>query len=243
MKRLHVDDNSKANFDKETEMLKRFGGRHPNIVTLLATITCKVGTNVEYYLLFPWAEGDLKAFWQSGKSRWDHETVKWVSSQCRGIVEAVAFIHNPGYKNEDGQPMFGRHGDIKPENVLWFKRGGMETLVLSDLGIAAVHKEISRSAQPPTMATTLNYKPPEHDMDGPQGWISRSFDIWTLGCLFLEFMVWTLSGWSGRKSFKDELMSPYTSHNLYTDMYFEVLPSKTPGKHVFKIKDKVTEVR
>jgi serine/threonine protein kinase len=138
--------------------------------------------------------------------------------------------------------LYGRHGDIKPENILLFRRDGKEILVLSDLGLTAVHREVSRSNLPgKSIPVTPNYRPPECDMDGPIGYISRSFDIWTLGCLFLEFIVWTLCGWEGRNKFNSERYSPYIN-GIQTNVYFDVMGlANEPNRGLFKIKDKVME--
>lgn len=225
-------------------MLKRFGGRRPNIVTLLATITHREsGKREQYYLLFPWAEGDLLGYWKTKwKPKRDHESFNWISDQCYGIIVATDFIHDPKELDSDGKQLFGRHGDIKPENILWFKREGKEFLVLSDLGLSAVHREVSRSKIPGTsIPVTPNYRPPECDMEGPLGKVSRSFDIWTLGCLFLEFVVWILYGWEGRDKFNSERCSPYIN-GVATNVYFDVMSSTNEAdRHVFKIKDKVVE--
>lgn len=173
----------------------------------------------------------------------------WMVEQCYGIVSAVAFIHDPNVLNPEGARMYGRHGDIKPENILWFQKrqkpGGMGALVLSDLGLAAIHRDQSRSNIPGhAIPATPNYRPPECDMDGEDGHISRSFDIWTLGCLFLEFLVWTLDGWEGRQNFRqDRCMSDYL--NGQTDVYFDIKwtrGERDTAEYFFQVKDKVTEV-
>jgi serine/threonine protein kinase len=226
-------------------MLERFSG-HPNIITLLATITCEKGLGrEEYHLLFPWAEGDLLAYWmQDAKPRKTHPNFMWTASQIHGIVEAVHFIHNPNptMLNCNGEAMYGRHGDIKPENVLWFVRGGSKILVISDLGLSVVHREKSRSNVPGyKIPATPNYRPPECDMAGRDGHISRSFDIWTLGCLFLEFVVWSLEGWVGRQNFRSQRFSPYITA-ADEDVFFDVVALKDEAdKYAFKIKDKVNQ--
>jgi len=209
---------------------------------LLATIARREsGKREQYYLLFPWAESDLLGYWKRNwKPRRDHESINWISDQCHGIVDAIDFIHDPKELNSDWEPLYGRHGDIKPENILWFKCDGKEILVLSDLGLADVHREVSRSNRPGmSIPVTPNYRSPECDMEG--GTISRSFDIWTLGCLFLEFMVWTLCGWEGRNKFNNERYSPYIN-GVQTNVYFDVMRlANEPNRCVFKIKDKVIE--
>ena len=226
-------------------MLERFSG-HRNIIALLATIVCKKSVGQDYHLLFPWADGDLLAYWRRhiAKSRKTHRDIMWISAQVRGIVEAIHFIHNPSptMLNVDGEVMYGRHGDIKPENVLWFVRGGEEILVISDLGLSDVHRETSRSNIPGfQIPATPNYRPPECDMAGRKGHISRSFDIWTLGCLFLEYVVWYLDGWDGRERFRSQRYSQYIT-GAETDVFFDVVTvASETNKYAFKIKDQVNK--
>jgi serine/threonine protein kinase len=180
----------------------------------------------------------------------------WIAEQCYGLVDAIDYIHDSGQKNEYGDPLFGQHGDIKPENILWYKLGEEEILVLSDLGIAAVHREISRSAQPPTMTVTWDYRAPERDMEPPHhgmdadalGKISRAFDIWTLGCVFLEFIVWALDGNKGVRSFKMQRVSNYVENGPTTGIiqdptFFDgTFADGDTNLFYFKIKTSVVKV-
>jgi hypothetical protein len=34
--------------------------------------------------------------------------------------------------------------------------------------------------------------------------VSQSYDIWTLGCVLLEFIIWYLRGWEGVEGFSKE---------------------------------------
>ncbi|KAK1471152.1 CMGC protein kinase [Colletotrichum tamarilloi] len=251
LKRLYISD--KQEFEQEVKHLKRFGGRHPHIVTLLATFARETAGETEYSLLFPWADCDLLEFWRRKTSlARDHQLCKWIARQLLGITDALQFIHDPKVLDADGNRLYGRHGDIKPENILWFSspydRGN---LVLSDLGLTRTHRIESRSNRPGAqIPVSPNYRPPECDIDGNDGRISRSFDIWTLGCLFLEFVVWALEGWEGYCRFKDSRMSPYI-HGHDTPVYFDIVQVKdgnqeTEGRrklvYAVDIKESVTRV-
>jgi serine/threonine protein kinase len=231
-------------FEKETQMLTRFGGHHGNIVILLATISWRDSLKQRFGLLFPWAECDLLGYWKMLRQpEWSFDSLEWIVSQCQGIISAVNHIHNPHIRNSNNEELYGRHGDIKPENVLWFKKTARGVLVLSDLGLAAEHRDGSRSNIPGhDIPNTPNYRPPECDMAGSDGFISRSFDIWTLGCLFLEFVIWTLCGWEERERFHSDRFSPYIN-GTSKDIYYDVcrLTAKE-NSYAFKIKDVVTQV-
>lgn len=115
--------------------------------------------------------------------------------------------------------LFGRHGDIKPQNILWFpdtsnswmKGRGRGTLKLADFGVAdfstkdEFDSDFDRirhqfAAQSPT------YRSPENDFNDPR--IGSSYDIWSLGCVYLEFIAWWFGRWKLVKKFTEERKSP-----------------------------------
>ncbi|ROW15179.1 hypothetical protein VPNG_03035 [Cytospora leucostoma] len=94
LKRLFTNDSKR--FANETAQLKRFGGQHSHIVTLLATIASRKYSKIDYFLLFPWAESDLLRYWKKDPNPvMTHSRCVWIAEQCYGIVDAVAFIHDP----------------------------------------------------------------------------------------------------------------------------------------------------
>ncbi|KAK3986450.1 putative negative regulator of the PHO system [Cladorrhinum sp. PSN332] len=192
----------KKEFECEIEILNRFSGDdHPHLISLLAAY--RHGN--EYCLLFRWAECDLKAFWEKTKpgSALDKSNLLWMVEQCRGIAHGLQRIHfyqttDTRTKDNLGGKIFGRHGDIKPENILIFRnqrnQEGRGTLVITDFGLSKFHHDGTKtyfSAR--EVPATLTYQPPECDMEDCK--ISRSFDIWSFGCVLLEFVTWQLGGW------------------------------------------------
>lgn len=198
-------------------------------------------------MIFPWAECDLDQYWENNPVPWpgDFGLVRWLSRQCVGIVEAVSVIHNPSHLTSEKR--FGRHGDIKAENILWFKSrpddpNDRGILVISDLGLTAINSEKSRSMQPNTgLKVTPSYRPPECDIKG--GKATRAFDIWTLGCLYLELVCWLLMGNQGKADFDRARTTPFifgTKTNIYFDI--EERRNTSPGMFVFKVKNIVSQV-
>jgi serine/threonine protein kinase len=108
----------------------------------------------------------------------------WITAQILGIVDAIALLHKENI----------RHGDIKPENILCFQSTTDSTmnLVLADFGLGRLHNLPTqlRGQHTVTMAFTIAYRAPESDMYGEVR--SRAYDIWGLGCLFLEMAGWIL---------------------------------------------------
>lgn len=231
-------------FRNEVGALKKFSGKvHPHLVTLLATFTHQG----YYHMIFPWAECDLDRYWEDNPQPdpGDAGLIRWISRQCLGIMEAVNVIHNPSHLASEKR--YGRHGDIKAENILWFKSqpdnpNDRGILVISDLGLTAINSDKSRSMQPNTgLKMTPSYRPPECDMKG--GTISRNYDIWTLGCFYLELVCWLLRGQPGKARFDAARTTPFI-FGTRTNIYFDIEERKksAPGRFVFKVKDVVSRV-
>lgn len=141
---------------------------------------------------------------------------------------------------------YGRHGDINPGNILWYddsdgdKKVLKGTLKLSDFGQAELNSLRSRTRRK-SVANTLTYRPPECDLQ-PKA-IRQSYDIWCLGCVYLEFVAWVFGG--------EELLTVFGlrrmtrdifSHNQKTDTFFEVVRNQDTNHPGVKIKPAVTQV-
>jgi serine/threonine protein kinase len=233
-------------FNREVEMLRWFGrNKHAHLIQVLATIS--YGED-EHCLLFPWADGDLVTYFQTHETAPREDSfLKWVSAQIYGLADAVRYIHDPKCLNDKGEELFGRHGDIKPENILWFRNRGdpkYGSLVLSDLGITAINRLGTRSYLPheKVFGWSPGYEPPELHIAGDDGKISRSYDIWSLGCVFLEFLVWYLGGWKGgfKQLLLDRMEEP-SPNNIGSDNFYGVSWMED-GKYVFGIKNTISKV-
>ncbi|CAN9308974.1 unnamed protein product [Alternaria alternata] len=185
-------------FKKEVDALQRLHDRpNQHIVTLLATWAIEASVHDRYCLLFPWAEGDLKSYWKHQRypcdgTKMDLDAIRWVTKQILGMAGALKTIHSPGYNNSlEPKQKYGRHGDIKAENILWYPPSAPNekgTLVIADLGLTEFNSTQSRSNVPGEgLSATPGYRPPECDLKG--GTVSRAFDIWTYGCLLLEMIL------------------------------------------------------
>jgi serine/threonine protein kinase len=236
-------------------MLKKFSTipPHDHLISLLATYE----QFKSYFLIFHWAEADLQRYWRevNPTPSMERETVIWVAKQCKGVADGIVKIHQYRSSSSKLQPqpqdvIFGHHGDIKPENVLWFpdsdheqtKRGALK---LSDFGLAelSMHQTMSMKAKS-NFATSPPYRAPEVDLEGT-GAIGRSYDMWTLGCLYLEFITWLIGGWELVDSFAFKRMAhdPYLGHDTRT--FFRLVKIRQADgkwKRVAEIKPVVTTV-
>lgn len=126
---------------------------------------------------------------------------KWhLSAKAIAPVKAKAASRSPSKlrENPSNRPRFGRHGDLKPENILWFnenKNGDYGILKISDFGLTKFHNRgsISETNERRTAGFSYTYRAPEIDLRSS---INQHYDMWTLGCLYLEFVTWFLMGWS-----------------------------------------------
>lgn len=237
---------SRSDFEREVDVLRKFSGEtHPHLVSLL--VAFEKGSN--YYLLFHWAYADLKHFWKTENpgSSLDRKTLTWLFEQLRGITDGLQRIHN--YKERqstlDSQAIYGRHGDIKPENLLLFKRRGIENdlgiIQLSDFGLTRFHDERSRSGIRPSnlVGCSPTYRPPE--VDFKEGRVSRSYDIWSLGCVCLEFITWHLGGWALLQYYVQRRLQK-DLHGYASDQFFEIVPVDDSENLGAQVKPEVTQV-
>jgi len=228
-------------FTRELDALKRFNGfGNKHMVTLLMSWTL----DGNYYLLFPLAKCDLDEYWlRHPLPTLDKDTVRWTSKQIIGVASALDSIHDPPSNSlrvpEDNK--YGRHGDLKPENILLYDSpvDPQGILVVADLGLAKLNSILSRSNQSTSrMHCTPRYKPPECDIEGAK--VTRSYDVWTFGCLLLEWVCWLFHGQPARAQFLDGLYSSYPTGSS-ADMFFDMQP-KASGGHQVTMKPNVLEV-
>ncbi|KUI53533.1 hypothetical protein VP1G_10592 [Cytospora mali] len=231
-------------FKREADTLMKFSGdSHKHLISLFATYE-QFG---KFYLIFPWAEAHLQSYWkQNPEPASNYEAVHWLAEQCSGIADALKQIHRyetgiikrrtGSYPtgthaqdqkgNQPPQPLFGRHGDIKPENVLWFrdssKENDRDVLKISDFGLAEFTTRHSQCYKRNTqIAHSTSYRPPECDLEGAV--VGPSYDIWTLGCLYLELITWQLGGWDLLQNFRERRkLHDHMRHHRPTDTFFEI---------------------
>ncbi|KAJ4177370.1 hypothetical protein NW767_015144 [Fusarium falciforme] len=177
-------------FQQEEETLRVIQNiDHPHLIKPIASY--QYHNHEDGSFLFPWAErGNLKEFWKTEKTRplKSPEMMAWMLKQMCGLCHALSVLHNE----------HRRHGDIKPENILLFEEGDYNgTLRIADVGLAKFHPEaterrIDLKEITKTMTGTTRYLSPEFVQENQ---ILRVFDVWALGCVFIEFLIWTLHGY------------------------------------------------
>ncbi|KAF3014001.1 hypothetical protein E8E14_009269 [Neopestalotiopsis sp. 37M] len=188
---------------------------HRNIIKFIAGIT----KGNDRYLMCEWANGgNLREFWTKNEPNLTRTLVKDVIVQLQGITSALKMIHSKNF----------RHGDLKPENIVrqemlsrnsGSSRLDVGELKICDMGLTKYHVEATefRNRSTDTRFSTYRYEPPEAlPFLRHQPW-SRRFDIWSIGCIILEFIVWMLEGPKGLKEFNGAILTEFGRE----DQYFE----------------------
>lgn len=142
----------------------------------------------------------------------------------------------------DGQAkIYGRHGDIHPGNMLWFTSNREKnapvcgTLKIADFGQAELNTIMSKT-KPRSVAHTVTYRPPECDLE--QAPIRQEYDIWCLGCVYLEFVTWMLGGARLLNNFAQRRLSLDHFERQSTDTFFEAVFPMTHKQEV-RVKERV----
>lgn len=233
-------------------MLKKFShNKNEHLISLLVTFE----QNREFYLVFPWAEANLATYWrkENPNPSFDRETVIWVATQCKGIASGILELHK--YKSsgrnasQEIVTVFGHHGDIKPENILWFPEAGERQpaaqgiLKVSDFGLAEFSMHHTVSFTPKShFSGSPSYRAPEIDLEGPTA-IGRQYDIWTLGCLYLQFTCWLVGGRALLNEFAEKRKVPDPNFlQIPNDTFFQ-LTYDDPTRVGAIIKPSVSNVR
>ncbi|KAE8373556.1 kinase-like domain-containing protein [Aspergillus bertholletiae] len=181
-------------FEEEKAFLTALGsaGSHPHLINLLCTYSFKE----DNHLVFPYADENLRTYWEQTKlPEWDRQTLLWWLDQMVGIADGLSVIHKLTRLGElPNESIYGRHGDLKADNIIWFKKRPKCTdpkgiLLITDLGLAKLHRFESKSNDLDAVFPRT-YSPPRH-LGQP---ITQAFDIWSLGCLYLEFVTYAICG-------------------------------------------------
>lgn len=174
---------------------------HPHLINFLTSYR-QAGN---HYLIFEWANGgDLSHFWRTtspkplGPEDPSHrQTIIWAINQMAGLAAGLHKLHT-----EDKYGVHCRHGDLKPPNIVRStthrdpssKPHGR--LLITDMGVAKVNDKatyVGRSSG--NLKATIRYQSPEFMFRlNPDSPTSRAYDMWSMGCTLLEFIIWLLYG-------------------------------------------------
>ncbi|KAF2805713.1 uncharacterized protein BDZ99DRAFT_395569 [Mytilinidion resinicola] len=202
-----------ANWEREVKTLVMLNSlNQDHIVRFITAFSRRQADREDYCLMFEWANGgNLCDFWKATpQPTLQASFVKAVLKQLLGLAKALCAAH---YLNTSGASI--RHGDLKPENILWFQDlDEIGRLKIGDWGIAKQNNigTEMRAEQTTSQWGTLRYAAPEVET-GVRGIYfgqtpkrrSRLYDVWAMGCITLEFIIWLLYGWAEVKRLRFNL--------------------------------------
>jgi serine/threonine protein kinase len=166
----------------------------------------------EHYMIIEWADGgNLRSMWKRNPvPNLTVALIKDAMFQILGLATALEAAHS---LNVNGVSYC--HGDLKPENILCFDNGRtIGTLKIGDWGQAKEHRSMTemRPSEVAEAFGTRLYEPPEAEtgiifrLPGQSTRRhSRLYDIWAMGCITLEFIIWLLRGWEGLVQFHSDI--------------------------------------
>ncbi|KAI1087189.1 hypothetical protein F5B19DRAFT_476469 [Rostrohypoxylon terebratum] len=207
-------------FDKEASNLHRLQQyKSPHLITPIAAYQ----KGEDRCLIFPWANGgNLLKYWSDFESqRSDLDSLRWILDQIKGVCSALEELHEENT----------RHGDLKPENILWFqdeKNHGI--FQIADLGLAAFHEKEEHTKNRKGMMTftpsgTSRYEPPEMDETREtHDARSRQYDIWSMGCILLELLIWLIYGYESVVKFKVSTTHFWESYDIPDGKKYTIHP-------------------
>jgi serine/threonine protein kinase len=192
---------SKSSPEDESELLFLLGSlKHRNIVELVAAYVHD-GT---YNLLFLPADMDLGKFLDQPSRPTRFEKDRSILKALHGLSSGLRHLHrfesSGGQTPEDSTLLYGTHQDIKPSNIL--VRG--TDFILADFGLSRL-SPVEEGSQTTWKDATYEYGAPECQdrITWSQGRIGRASDIWSLGCIVSEVMVYMRNGLEGVQKFRD----------------------------------------
>lgn len=149
-------------------------------------------------MLLPLADGDLYHLLRQEKPpKVTQDCIIWLLEQARGLCNALECLHNYNTLDKDdqesGEQRIGFHHDLKPANILLFGTDFKKTTwKLCDFGSGTIKRVASSNDSIYNRKASTGdpiYSAPEYVVDGK---VSRPKDIWSLGCIFVEVLVWIL---------------------------------------------------
>ncbi|KAF1810984.1 hypothetical protein P152DRAFT_73235 [Eremomyces bilateralis CBS 781.70] len=157
-----------------------------------------------YHLILEYANGGtLKNYFEEHASLSKEHEIFQFWEALLPLTRALRVLHCLEFKDKTTHCI--HHQDVKPENILVCKRDGKLLFKLADLGLSRIQRDeddvvgysgtVTRTYGPPEC-----YNPDQVAYAQPLE-VSKSTDIWSLGCIFSEAAVWVVRGPNGLREY------------------------------------------
>lgn len=167
-----------------------------------------------YNVILPWVEANVATYWNEiNPDPVFSKTVVWVLEQCVGLASVLSLLHNrqdySAYtletdEEENSNPDDGR---IVPAKILWLPDRELSTsdVPLGKLSVSnyGLHKRFTKPGPGAGVSPQASHQPQNQ----------VKIDIWSLGCVYLEFITWLLGGsahllWFANRRIDDDPYAP-----------------------------------
>ncbi|KAF3052407.1 hypothetical protein E8E11_001850 [Didymella keratinophila] len=228
---------------------------HDHLLKCLASFTF----SSQYYMVYEKADCDVEKLMAMNNDPRKLVDLRPgdLAQQLFGLADALNLIHNQGQTDckRTSNLLAPRHAvqktgyvhDIKPENLLvfvfeddnrkkkyWFRLSDFSCAKVVDV-LSSVAGKNRHSYRTVSKSGTPSYRAPEATATGKT---SRPYDVWSLGCVYLELLVWFLDGYAALKDFRDRRECQVTPGGR-EDEGFYYMPA---GSDRFKLRDLVVEM-
>ncbi|KAL3461776.1 kinase-like domain-containing protein [Aspergillus heterothallicus] len=202
---------STATYENEVHVLSTLQTlEHPNILRLLACYTYEDKHN----LVSPYISGGtLHEFLRRDKP--DNLTRERFFCMMAGIASAISALHIFRVDGEVQPGLKGHHQDLWSENILVDE----DRLILADFGLSSM-KRMSQNTPTRHKGRKGYYQAPEcADLEAPyeEHTGTRASDIFALGCIFTDLLVYHAFGPEGTMAFREarKFTKPPFTYRVY----------------------------
>lgn len=222
---------------------------HPEPSDYIVSHITSWSQSSDHYILYPIATYNLRDFMKNvGPVDFTKDGTLWFLRQLQGLALAIDHVHylkNPTATepHPDKEAFWGCHNDIKPENILVFEKipNHHPTFKIADFGVGVFRpagKHGERSQLTSKAKGTRTYMAPDEKRNGG---VSRPIDMWAMGCVYLELMVWLFRFFHSGRGFSSERFSctGALEENRNNGFWHEI---STPGGIKYKLKQPVDDV-
>lgn len=189
------------------------------------------------YFMFEWASGEnLTHLWHTFyRPRLTSRLVKEAIRQMAGLASAIHTLHAP-------RSSCSSIGNFNPDHLFLFRNDNDNDNILGTLKISGW--ELWRGPQggisynDDKAKGNWRYDAPEFNDPGVYfKWRSCDCDVWSMGCIMFEFLIWLMYGVDGLDMFRQETKFSFSRGGFFC----QEMPEDQDGMPVFIVDPVVQE--